>query len=371
MINRNIYGGLMSGTSLDGVDGLLVSFTSDHQLQVLARSSLPFPEKLRNLLLSLAHSENISFTDLASAEQALTQHYALCWQELEKQVPGIKPEALGCHGQTLEHRPAIGYSLQLLDPSLLAELTGCNIVCDFRRRDLAAGGQGAPLVPAFHRGFFGSVKEDRMIVNLGGIGNLTWLPRNHADEPLGFDTGPANLLLDAWCHKHQGTKQDENGNWAKRGQINHELLDQLLKDAYFSAPYPKSTGREMFNLPWLEKKLGSSGVKALKAVDIQATLVELTARSLCQAIQQLDPRQSAQILICGGGSKNTYLMERIAELARPRNVATTENAGLPPQDVEAAAFAWLAHQHLLKKPGNLPSATGAQGPRILGGFYPA
>ncbi|WP_404416022.1 anhydro-N-acetylmuramic acid kinase [Marinospirillum sp.] len=371
MTNRKIYGGLMSGTSLDGVDGLLLSFTGDHQLQVLARSSLPFPDELRDRLLNLAQSENISFTHLADAEQALTRHYALCWQELEKQAPGIRPEALGCHGQTLEHRPAIGYSLQLLDPSLLAELTGCNIVCDFRRRDLAAGGQGAPLVPAFHRGFLSSAKEDQIIVNLGGIANLTWLPCNPAQESLGFDTGPANLLLDAWCCKHRGTKQDENGHWARSGQANQKLLDQLLKEAYFSAPYPKSTGREMFNLAWLERQLEENDAQNLNAADIQATLVELTAASLCQAIQQLDPQQKARVLICGGGSKNTYLMERITGLARPRSVATTESAGLPPQDVEAAAFAWLAQQHLLNKPGNLPSATGAQGPRVLGGFYPA
>jgi len=371
MINTNIFAGLMSGTSLDGVDGLLVKFTGDHELQVLARHNLPFPEKLRNQLQHLAHAENITFSDLASAEEELTLCYARCWQELEKKAPDAKPQALGCHGQTLEHRPEIGYSLQLLNPSLLAEQTACNIICDFRRRDLAAGGQGAPLVPAFHQGFLSSTQEDRVIVNLGGIANLTWLPADANQEPLGFDTGPANLLLDAWCHQNLGTHYDENGNWAQSGQVDQELLKQLFMEPYFSAPYPKSTGREKFNPAWLEKQLECSGVKNRKPADVQATLVELTALSLCQAIQQLDPLQTARLLICGGGSQNTYLMERIAHLASPRPVSTTRDAGLPPQDVEAAAFAWLAQQHLLKQPGNLPSATGAKGSRVLGGFYPA
>ena len=371
MRNINIYAGLMSGTSLDGVDGLLVRFTGDDKLQVLARNSVAFPEDLRMLLQSLAHAEQISFTDLAHAEQELTLCYARCWQELETKAPNITPQALGCHGQTLEHRPEIGYSLQLLNPSLLAEQTGCNIVSDFRRRDLAAGGQGAPLVPAFHQGFLGSAQEDRVIINLGGIANLTWLPAKGRQEPLGFDTGPANLLLDAWCQQHLGSHYDEKGCWAQSGQVNQALLEQLLQEPYFSAPFPKSTGREKFNPRWLQKHLQFVGAEDSTPADIQATLVELTALTLCQAIHLLDPHQAARLLICGGGSQNTFLMERISCLANPRPVTTTDVLGLPPQDVEAAAFAWLAYQHLLKKPGNLPSATGAKGPRVLGGFYPA
>lgn len=371
MINTKTYAGLMSGTSLDAVDGLLVCFTDDQQLQVLARSSVTFTPELRDQLLALALAEEISFTQLAIAEQQLTLCYARCWQQLAEQAPGTQPEALGCHGQTLEHRPEAGYSLQLLNPSLLAELTGCNIICDFRRRDLAAGGQGAPLVPAFHQGFLGSRNEDRIIINLGGIANLTWLPAHNAKEALGFDTGPANLLLDAWCHQHCGTPHDEAGQWARGGQVNEGLLKRLLSEPYFKAPYPKSTGREKFNLVWLENQVRGTDFASLKARDVQATLVELTASSLCQAIQQLDSQQTARLLVCGGGSQNSYLMERIRHLAGPRSLNTTEWAGLPPQDVEAAAFAWLAQQHLLGQPGNLPRATGAQGPRILGGWYPA
>lgn len=371
MKSPQIYAGLMSGTSLDGVDAVLVEFKEKQRLSLLARYSLRFPNELRRLLLKLAESETLTFSELAAAEEGLTRCYANCWSEVAKQAPHAQPLALGCHGQTLEHRPEKGFSFQLLNPSLLTELTGCDLVCDFRRRDLAASGQGAPLVPAFHRSFFSSSEEDRIIVNLGGIANLTWLPANSSEDAIGFDTGPANLLIDGWCLRHQGQEFDADGRWSAQGKVIENLLSQLLSDPYFAYPYPKSTGREHFNLDWLDQQLDRAASQQARPVDIQATLVELTARSLADAIYQLDPAGNAKILTCGGGAKNQQLMRRLSSLLNPRQLTTTADLGLPPQDVEATAFAWLAKAHLEGLPGNMKSVTGAKSERILGGYYPA
>jgi len=361
----------MSGTSLDGVDGVLIHFDDEQSLKVIARNSLGFPSELRQLLFKLAQSESLTFTELATAESELTRCYARCWKQLEMKTGDFKPQAIGCHGQTLEHRPESGFSFQLLNPSLLSELTGCDIVCDFRRRDLAAAGQGAPLVPAFHRSFFASPNENRVIINLGGIANLTWLPANEMEQAIGFDTGPANLLLDAWCFRHLNQEFDKDGRWSAQGVVIEKLLKQLLSDPYFSAPHPKSTGREHFNLSWLDKHLELACCTEHTPIDIQSTLAELTAQSLADAICKLDPRASAKLLICGGGSQNQDIMKRVEGRLTPRSLVTTADAGLPPQDVEAAAFAWLAKAHLEGRPGNMSSVTGAKGERVLGGFYPA
>lgn len=367
--------GMMSGTSLDAVDAVLVAFNSAGlHPKLIKRTSVHLPHSLKTLLTFLAHSETLTFRQLAEAEDGLTRLYADCaLQLLESLTAKQQPVAMGCHGQTLEHQPNLSpsYTLQLLNPSLLAELTGQNIVADFRRRDLAAGGQAAPLVPAFHNSVFRSANKDRIIINLGGIANLTFLPKNLQQTVIGFDTGPANLLLDAWYQQHWQAPFDTNGLTAATGQIIPQLLNKALTDEYFAKPAPKSTGREKFNPEWLAGLLASYTEEAFQPVDILRTLAELTAVSLIEQIQRLDPRAQAELYICGGGWQNTFLIERIAALAAPRQLASTEKLGIPPQDVEAAAFAWLAWRHCHHKSGNLPSATGAAGERVLGGFYPA
>ena len=370
MKNDEIFAGLMSGTSLDGVDALLVHFADNQQVEILERASHAFEPHLRQRLLSLAASDEVRFVDLALAEQQLTEAYAQCSLELQRKQPHLQPCALGCHGQTLEHRPEQGYSLQLLNPSLLAELSGHHVICDFRRRDLAAGGQGAPLAPAFHLSQMHSPKEDRIIINLGGIANISWLPAADKSRTLGFDTGPANILLDAWCSRNLGHPFDHEGSWAASGRVDNPLLQALLSDSYFTQPPPKSTGRERFNSKWLDNQLDKE-FKNLNPADIQATLAELTAKSLADAILQLDPHYRSALFVCGGGAFNRDLIERIGQHTAPRPLTTTSSLGIPPQDVEAAAFAWLARQHWHGQPGNLSSVTGARGLRLLGGFYPS
>lgn len=367
--------GMMSGTSLDAVDGVLVAFdTKGTNPQLLKRNSVNLPKELKELLGFLAHSETLTFRQLAEAEDGLTRLYADCALEILNAIPTYQqPIALGCHGQTLEHQPNLlpSYTLQLLNPSLLAELTGQNIIADFRRRDLAAGGQAAPLVPAFHSKVFHSTSNDRIIVNLGGIANLTWLPKNQNEPVLGFDTGPANLLLDAWHQEHWQKSFDMGGKKAASGKVILELLNKALADDYFALAAPKSTGREKFNPEWLKVLLIEMADQNLSNQDVLRTLVELTARSLTDQIKLLDPRAQAEVFICGGGWQNSFLVERISVLISPRQLTSTATLGIPPQDVEAAAFAWLAWRHHHNKSGNLPSVTGAKGERVLGGFYPA
>ncbi|GLR64076.1 anhydro-N-acetylmuramic acid kinase [Marinospirillum insulare] len=367
------YVGMMSGTSLDAVDALLIDFSLS-QPKLIKRCSVDLPIKLKELLTFLAHSQNLTFRQLAEAEDGLTRLYADCALQLLANLPNnLQPKAMGCHGQTLEHQPnlAPSYTLQLLNPSLLAELTGQNIIADFRRRDLAAGGQAAPLVPAFHRNVFQSLAKDRIIVNLGGIANVTYLPKSLEQDVIGFDTGPANLLLDYWHQLHWKQPFDEGGQNASGGKLLTRLLEAALEDEFFSLPAPKSTGREKFNPNWLTKLLSGFSKEQLNAQDVLRTLTELTAASLTDQIQLLDPDSEAEIFICGGGWKNSFLIERIRKLSPAQKIASTEVLGIPPQDVEAAAFAWLAWRHVQNKSGNLPSVTGALGERVLGGFYPA
>ncbi len=272
--------------------------------------------------------------------------------------------AIGCHGQTVRHRPELGYTAQIGNAALLAELTGIRVVCDFRSRDVAAGGQGAPLVPAFHAAVFADDAEDRVALNLGGIANLSCLPR--AGEVTGFDSGPGNCLLDLWAARHLGTPLDAAGNWAAHGAAIPELLERMLRDPYFSLAPPKSTGRDLFNAEWLEGMLRGGE----DAQSVQATLLELTARSVADAISR-HCRGARRVIVCGGGAKNTALMRRLAEQVSPATLDGSNRFGFDPQLVEAAAFAWLAKRALAGLAGNLPSVTGARGPRVLGAVYPA
>lgn len=367
------YIGLMSGTSLDGVDAALVTIAPDTQPKLVGNHAAPMPETLRSLLLALCHAEQVSFAKLAEAEAAFCQLQANAVKALlaQQSMSPDQVSAVGSHGQTIEHAPhghhgGPAYTLQLDNPSLLAELTDCTVVADFRRRDLAAGGQAAPLAPAFHQALFGRQAGEQLILNLGGFANITWLPSDSAKPVVGFDTGPANVLLDAWFTKHHPGRFDDNGNWAASGNVNTALLERLLQEPFFHQPPPRSTGRELFHLPWLENQLTGSEAPQ----DVQATLAELTAVSVAHGIQQLPlSHQRTTLITCGGGAHNTYLMKRLASHL-PNAALTSPSAyGWPEDWIEAGAFAWLAHQRLNHLPGNLPSVTGASGPRVLGGIY--
>ncbi|MPT53940.1 MULTISPECIES: anhydro-N-acetylmuramic acid kinase [Delftia] len=367
--------GLMSGTSLDGVDGVLVDFAEG--TQVLWHASRGFDAALRAELLALNTPEGRDELHRAAlAANALARSYAEVVREL-LQATGLAPgqiAAIGAHGQTVRHRPQMfdgtGYTLQLNSPVLLAELSGVAVVADLRSRDVAAGGQGAPLVPAFHQGVFGRPGETVLVLNIGGIANLSVLAGD--GTVLGFDCGPGNALMDGWCQTHTGQPYDDGGQWAATGQVLPALLDRLLAEPFLQQPPPKSTGRDLFHADWLAGHLSASATSAADArpTDVQATLTEFTARACASAVQRFG-RGGGELLVCGGGAFNTQLMQRIAALLPGVAVDTTAARGLPPQQVEAAAFAWLARQALLGLPGNLPAVTGARGPRILGAIYPA
>lgn len=367
--------GLMSGTSLDGVDGVLVDFAEG--TQVLWHASRGFDAALRAELLVLNTPEGRDELHRAAlAANALARSYAEVVREL-LQATGLAPgqiAAIGAHGQTVRHRPQMfdgtGYTLQLNSPALLAELSGVAVVADLRSRDVAAGGQGAPLVPAFHQGVFGRPGETVLVLNIGGIANLSVLAGD--GTVLGFDCGPGNALMDGWCQTHTGQPYDDGGQWAATGQVLPALLDRLLAEPFLQQPPPKSTGRDLFHADWLAGHLSASATSAADArpADVQATLTEFTARACAGAVQRFG-RGGGELLVCGGGAFNTQLMQRIAALLPGVAVDTTAARGLPPQQVEAAAFAWLARQALLGLPGNLPAVTGARGPRILGAIHPA
>ncbi|KAF1029484.1 MAG: Anhydro-N-acetylmuramic acid kinase [Delftia tsuruhatensis] len=367
--------GLMSGTSLDGVDGVLVDFAEG--TQVLWHASRGFDAALRAELLALNTPEGRDELHRAAlAANALARSYAEVVREL-LQATALTPgqiAAIGAHGQTVRHRPqmfdGMGYTLQLNSPALLAELSGVAVVADLRSRDVAAGGQGAPLVPAFHQGVFGRPGETVLVLNIGGIANLSVLVGD--GTVLGFDCGPGNALMDGWCQAHTGQPYDDGGQWAATGQVLPALLDRLLAEPFLQQPPPKSTGRDLFHADWLADHLSASATSPADArpADVQATLTEFTARACAGAVQRFG-RGGGELLVCGGGAFNTQLMQRIAALLPGVAVDTTAARGLPPQQVEAAAFAWLARQALLGLPGNLPAVTGARGPRILGAIHPA
>lgn len=367
-----LYIGLMSGTSLDGVDGVLVDFSQG--TRVLQHASCGFDAALRAELLALNTAGGQDELHRAAlAANVLVRHYAQVVQQLLT-AAGVRAgqiAAIGAHGQTVRHRPQMfdgtGYTLQLNNPALLAELTGISVVADLRSRDVAAGGQGAPLVPAFHQSVFGRPAETALVLNIGGIANLSVLGAD--GSVLGFDTGTGNALMDGWCLRHTGRSYDESGRWAASGKVLPELLAAMLSDPYLAQQPPKSTGRDLFHAEWLERHLQQHAAQAA-AVDVQATLAEFTAASCAHAVQRFG-RGGTELLVCGGGALNTYLMQRLAALLPGVKVASTAECGLPPLEVEAAAFAWLARQCLLGLPGNLASVTGASGPRILGAIHPA
>ena len=373
--------GLMSGTSLDGADGVLVDFSGD-TLRVVATASQPFTEAFRAELLALNTPSHNELHRAALAGNELAAVYAQVVADLVQQasaqgITASQISAIGAHGQTVRHQPrqtAAGpanaaYTLQLNNPSLLAELTGLDVVADFRSRDVAAGGQGAPLVPAFHQEVFGHADASVAVLNLGGISNLSLLsPSGGSLAVLGFDCGPGNALMDAWCLQRTGQPFDAGGAWAKSGQLIPALLASLLNEPYFSLPIPKSTGRDLFSLAWLAEKLQPFSNE--RPQDIQNTLTELTVCA-CRAGVSSYGKNSKELIVCGGGAFNLHLLQRLqAELPWLR-VSTSDQHGLPPLQVEAAAFAWLARQMLKRQPGNLPGVTGAAGLRVLGALYPA
>ncbi|HEX3141752.1 MAG TPA: anhydro-N-acetylmuramic acid kinase, partial [Rhizobacter sp.] len=305
----------------------------------------------------------------AIAASTLAGLYADVVAELLQQV-NVAPSAVravGSHGQTVRHRPALGYTSQINNPSLLAERSGIAVVADFRSRDVAAGGQGAPLVAAFHRALFGQPGETRAVLNLGGISNLTALLAD--GQTTGFDCGPANVLMDHWSLRHTGQRFDADGAWAASGRIQPQLLDVLMQEPYFTALPPKSTGRDLFNADWLGQHLQRFG-RECPPEDVQASLCELTAITCTQAIKA-HAGSARELLVCGGGALNKHLMQRLAHHLPGVAVRLTDDRGLPAQHVEAAAFAWLAYRHVHGQPGNLSAVTGAAGPRVLGAFYPA
>ncbi len=359
-----LYIGLMSGTSMDGIDAVLV--VDDARPAVRGHIHHPMPQALRDTLLGLNEPGNNELHRAALAANALALEYAAAIRALLVQTQAAAADivAVGCHGQTVRHRPDAGYTLQLVNGALLAELSGIRVVCDFRSRDIAAGGQGAPLVPAFHHAVFADPRQARAIVNIGGIANITSLPVR--GDVIGFDCGPGNVLLDGWIRRHRGLDYDAGGAWAKEGKVLPGMLKRLLDDAYFSRPPPKSTGRDLFNPEWIQPALAGDE----RPADVQATLLELTAATIARAIDA-HCADAAEIYLCGGGARNTALRERIAALPPGRRVATTDQLGIAAESVEAAAFAWLAARALAREPGNLPAVTGARGPRVLGAIYPA
>jgi len=373
--------GLMSGTSLDGVDAVLADLPPDQAPLVRAHAYRAMPADLRNELLALHTPDHDELHRAALASQALAQLYAQVCNDLLAQLPAnVTPahiRAIGSHGQTVRHRPQSGYTLQLNAPALLAELTGISVVADFRARDLAAGGQGAPLTPILHQALFQQSWATRVVLNLGGIANLTVLPPAQSSAPvIGLDTGPANMLLDAWFlrhHPYDRLAYDVDGQWAASGKQSAVLLNHLLQsEPWFELPAPKSTGRDLFSLPWLDERLASLPATTrenLRPQDVQATLQALTVHTIAQVIKQTAP-QVSEVLVCGGGAHNARLLAAL-QTHLPCPVRPTDHYGLPASWVEALAFAWLAQAALQGQPGNLPSVTGARGPRILGAVYPA
>lgn len=370
-----LYIGMMSGTSLDGIDAVLAELGPDGETQLCGAVSAPFAPPLREALLALQTPGDNEIHREHLAANALAMAYAEVVQQLlakSKRHPS-DITAIGAHGQTIRHQAdsnnVLAYTHQTLNPALLAELTGIDVIADFRSRDLAAGGHGAPLVPAFHAQQFANDKNTA-VLNLGGIANLTLLPQNGAVT--GFDCGPGNILMDAWIAKHQGQAFDQGGAWAARGVVNDSLLERMLADPFFAKVPPKSTGRDDFHLQWLGKQLGSG---AFKAEDVQATLLRLTVTTALQSIQVYAP-QTEVLIVCGGGVRNTALLNSLREQAQAMfkhgfEIQSSEASGIDPQLVEALAFAWLAWAHKTKRPANLPAVTGASGPRILGACYPA
>jgi anhydro-N-acetylmuramic acid kinase len=377
--DSTLFIGLMSGTSLDGVDGVVAAFPENGghastNVNILAAAYVPFPAALRADLMDLQTAGDNEIHREALVANVLARCYAESVSRLLAQAK-LAPDsvrAIGVHGQTIRHRPESGYTRQINNPALLAELSGIDVVADFRSRDIAAGGQGAPLVPAFHRAVFGSAAETRVVANIGGISNISVLESANDDWIIGFDTGPGNVLMDAWISMHRGQSYDTAGGWAASGNVNPTLLDALRNERFFNLPPPKSTGRDLFHPAWLQAKLAPFA--SLSPVDVQATLATFTATTLADAIIAYAPAATA-VYVCGGGAYNAHLLKELAKAlmtaGHPGKIGTTDAFGVSPNQVEALAFAWLAHRHIRREAGNLPSVTGAAGFRILGALYPA
>ncbi len=371
--------GLMSGTSLDGVDGVLVAMAPGGQLQVKGHAFRAFDASFKSELLALNQSGPDELHRSALAGNQIARHYAQVVQDLLNQchLQAQQITAIGAHGQTVRHRPlefdgdaaqqqaAVGYTLQLINPALLAELTNVDVVADFRSRDLAAGGQGAPLVPGFHHGVFAHAQSVVAVLNIGGISNISVL--NPGALVTGWDCGPGNALMDHWCQLHTSEAFDRDGTWASKGRVHPALLSALLAEPFLQTQPPKSTGRDLFNPSWLAQHLQQH--PSIAAVDVQATLTEFTALACANDVKRfaLDARQ---LIVCGGGALNGHLMQRLAHHLPQLTVCSSEDHGLPPLQVEAAAFAWLAFKTIRREKASLPSVTGARGARVLGAIYP-
>ncbi len=366
---EDLYIGLMSGTSLDSIDAAIVVI-NNNQCQLLHAIEHKIPSALREQLISLCQPGNNEIEVMGIADKQLGREFAKATLTLidSSEFNRDHITAIGSHGQTIRHRPGLAensFTVQIGDPNVISYETQITTVADFRRRDMAAGGQGAPLAPAFHRAAFASDTTNRTIVNIGGIANVTLLTQHNCE--LGFDTGPGNVLMDSWIQKHKQQHYDRNGSWAASGAVQAELLKQLSQHPYFNLQAPKSTGREVFNLSWLEDQLTGYDYAAN---DVQATLLELTATTIADAINQL-PNIVNEVYICGGGAYNTQLMLRLESLLHPRIVANTNLLGIAAEWVEAAAFAWLAKQAMEQRPINTTAITGATSEVILGAIYPA
>jgi anhydro-N-acetylmuramic acid kinase len=367
MAASSLYIGLMSGTSLDGVDGVLADFHG-RGIRTLDAAFTPFPPALRTELMALQAVSHNELEREALAANALARCYADCVRQLVAVAPG-PVRAVAVHGQTIRHRPELGFTRQTNNPALLAELTGLDVIADFRSRDVAAGGQGAPLVPAFHDARFGKRGQVRVLVNIGGIGNISVL---HGDGRVdGYDTGPGNVLMDLWIARHRGQAYDEDGAWAASGRVDDPLLATLLDEPYFDQPPPKSTGRDLFHAAWLDARLARH--PGLAPADVQATLTRLTAVSIARAIRAETADKGVHaVYVCGGGAHNGVLLRALRDaLGGGVPVESTEQLGVAPNRVEALAFAWLGYRFMRRQPGNLPAVTGAAGLRVLGALYPA
>ncbi len=370
-----LFLGLISGTSADGIDAALVRFEGSSptlRCELLRGRTYCWDETTRASLIALGQGGDAPSLDEVGRLDALTGlRFAEAALRLldESGVAARDVRAIGSHGQTIRHRPHADppFTWQIGDGNVIAERSGIDTVADFRRRDVAAGGHGAPLMPAFHAALLGSPDEDRAVLNLGGIGNFTLLPRAGGPPVRGFDTGPANALMDAWCERHTGAAFDAGGAFAAQGQPDQALLSRLREDPWFALPPPKSTGREQFHLAWLEARLETASTSP---ADVQATLLELTAATVADALFATQP-DTRRVLVCGGGVHNARLMARLAAWMPQARVESTAAHGLDPDFVEAMGFAWLARETLAGRPGNLPAVTGAKGPRVLGTVFPA
>lgn len=365
--------GVMSGTSLDGIDVALIKFNDDESNTVIASHTYDFEPTLKNGLKALIEKQHCDFQTFGEIDITLGKAIASSVINLVKTTDIALSDiaAIGSHGQTIFHHPSSqhAFSLQVGNPNIIVELTGITTVADFRQRDMALSGQGAPLVPAFHKALFQDAIKNRVIVNIGGICNITVLPANNSQKIAGFDTGPGNVLLDTWFEQHQHAPYDHDGFWAATGTVNQDLLKHFLNDDYFRQAIPKSTGREYFNSTWLNKKLSSFRTTlTILPQDVQATLTALTAQTIAHDIHQYAVNCDA-VYVCGGGAHNSYLMRLLQQRHSNILVSTTEDLGLHPDWVEATAFAWLAKQTLANKTGNLPDVTGASRATILGGIY--